>query len=728
MMFFTALPLTSFATTHRGTCGDSLTWTFDDSTGLLTISGSGDMYDYSYEDINSLPWSIYADSITEIMIENGVTSIGDYAFFEMYWVTSVSISDSIEKIGVYAFYNCDSLSDIIIPDSVSVINSFAFSYCDGLVNATIGADTMYYGSFLNCYNLVNIVFTGSVKTIGVDAFCGCESLVEIRYTGTPEQIEKITICEGNGFNDPGGKCGDNLYWTFNDFTGTLTISGFGEMYNYDYERGLIANILYYKFPWYTDAPDRFTSGSFCRSYSKIKNIIIGEGVTWIQNDIFFQCENLEKIIVDKNNQNYSSDENGAFYNKDKTTLIRYPAHSANNNYIIPDSVNKIGNCAFDYCDNLNSISISKNIENIGLTYSNGRMYEWEELDINAFYGIKNISYIIVDADNKYYLSDAYGVLFNKDKTTLIKYPSGNTRKTYTIPISVTAIGAGAFNNRLIDVTFAGGEEQKNNVTVGSRNEFLNTEPHECDYNVFLYNQNTHPHCDVYRCSQCNNSTTKQSNQTFRDCVICYPKHVCDFIKLSYFQASHPHYAVYECSCSKTKTVTDEIDTIDSCKICNPPHICEFNIFSYVQENHPHYTVYKCSCGKEQGSNETNFFESCLECNPYDYTFSIQEPSRTTIRCKDGIVLHTNLDGHYPPGLRIEWVANNSKFRTTLTENNTFTITSEDDGYTTFTANLIDASGKVVATDTVEMRSKAGFGDKIGGFFRSLFGATKIYEN
>ena len=111
----------------------------------------------------------------------------------------------------------------------------------------------------------------------------------------------------------------------------------------------------------------------------------------------------------------------------------------------------------------------------------------------------------------------------------------------------------------------------------------------------------------------------------------------------------------------------------------------------------------------------------------NFTFSIQEPSRTTIRNKDGIILHANVEGTAPAGSYVIWTSNNSNFDEEA-DGNELTVIAVNKGYTTFTATLYDADGSVLATDSVELYSKSGFFDKIGGFFRSLFGSTKIYEN
>lgn len=111
----------------------------------------------------------------------------------------------------------------------------------------------------------------------------------------------------------------------------------------------------------------------------------------------------------------------------------------------------------------------------------------------------------------------------------------------------------------------------------------------------------------------------------------------------------------------------------------------------------------------------------------DY-ISIRTPSRTTIRYKDAIVLHADVNRTLPSGSRIEWTTNNNKFKTKASsDGKSFTITSNSNGDTTITATLYSSSGSVLEIETIEMRSKAGFFDIIGGFFRGLFGATKTYD-
>ncbi len=117
----------------------------------------------------------------------------------------------------------------------------------------------------------------------------------------------------------------------------------------------------------------------------------------------------------------------------------------------------------------------------------------------------------------------------------------------------------------------------------------------------------------------------------------------------------------------------------------------------------------------------NFFDVYVK--PY---IEICKPSRTTIRHKDGIVLSYYAEGEFPCIGNFVWSWDNDNFDVEDNGDGTITIISKNNGYTTFTISYIDATGEAFVYDTIEMRSKAGFFDKIGSFFRSIFGLTEIY--
>ena len=128
-----AFPLSANAAATSGKCGDNLTWVYDSSTATLTISGTGDMYDYKFSPSSpsksTHPWYEYYNTMKSVVIEDGVKSIGNYAFRGCSSLTSVTIPDSVTRIGSYAFYGCAGLTSVTIPISVTKIGEWAFSDC-----------------------------------------------------------------------------------------------------------------------------------------------------------------------------------------------------------------------------------------------------------------------------------------------------------------------------------------------------------------------------------------------------------------------------------------------------------------------------------------------------------------------------------------------------------------------------------------------------------------------
>lgn len=163
-----------------GTCGDDLTWTLD-SDGLLTISGEGNMYNYSDYGDERAPWYSSRDSITEVIIENGVTSIGQCAFDSCIGLTSIDIPDSVTSIESWALNGCRCLMSITIPAGVTSIGSYAFYKCSELTSITIpdGVASIEGRTFSECSSLKSITIPGSVTSIGESAFDGCTSLTTI---------------------------------------------------------------------------------------------------------------------------------------------------------------------------------------------------------------------------------------------------------------------------------------------------------------------------------------------------------------------------------------------------------------------------------------------------------------------------------------------------------------------------------------------------------------------
>ena len=199
LLLITLLVSLSAYAERSGTCGDNLQWKLTDE-GVLTITGIGEMKDWGR---NARPWSPYSDvkqviigdgvttiggsafsycsSLTSLTIPNSVTDIGSSAFSGCSSLTSVTIGSSVTEIGGYAFSGCSSLTSLTIPNSVTDIGSSAFSGCSSLTSVTIGnsVTTIGSGAFFSCSSLTSVTIGNSVTEIGYYAFSGCSSLTSV---------------------------------------------------------------------------------------------------------------------------------------------------------------------------------------------------------------------------------------------------------------------------------------------------------------------------------------------------------------------------------------------------------------------------------------------------------------------------------------------------------------------------------------------------------------------
>ena len=167
-------------------CGDNLTWSLS-SDGVLTIDGTGEMYDFS---LSYNPWSDYTDSIKTVIVNYGVTHIGNYAFNRCTNLYSATLPESVTSIGRNAFYRCTSLTSIILPESVSSIGEATFRGCKALTSVNIPASitSIENSTFESCESLATINIPESVTSIGIYAFGSCASLNSIDI---PESVTSI---------------------------------------------------------------------------------------------------------------------------------------------------------------------------------------------------------------------------------------------------------------------------------------------------------------------------------------------------------------------------------------------------------------------------------------------------------------------------------------------------------------------------------------------------------
>ena len=142
-MVFALLPMFTMAD-EGGTCGKDVSYSFETATGTLTIQGTGEMKNYNF---TLTPWRSYRSDILVVIIKDGVTNVGNSAFFDCSALSFVSIPNSVTSIGANAFLGCTGLTAVEISDNVTSIGNSAFRDCTGLTSVTIGSGVKKIGNY-----------------------------------------------------------------------------------------------------------------------------------------------------------------------------------------------------------------------------------------------------------------------------------------------------------------------------------------------------------------------------------------------------------------------------------------------------------------------------------------------------------------------------------------------------------------------------------------------------
>lgn len=401
---------------ESGTCGNNLTWELDDN-GTLIIRGEGAM---------SSSAATFPDTVTKVIVEEGVTSIGLMAFSGCSDLTEVSLPASLQEISYAAFQNCSSLEQITLPDSLTIVYASAFENCTGLKEIVIpgGVETLGSGYYYNrnthygyvfygCTGLERVVIDDGVKKIETCSFNGCTGLKEIEtgngvtaigsYAfGGCENLQTVCI-PGNGVTIGDAAFINCANLETVDVTGTVTSIG---AFAFENCTGL-KNI---------DLKEGLETISYCafRNCSALEQITLPESLTVVHAGVFEKCTGLKEATIAGQIESFGS---GYYYDRNTHYGYVFNGCTSLERVVIGDGVKKLEVCTFNGCTSLKQIETGNGVTNIG---------EY------AFAGCENLQSVQISGN---------GVVLGK----AVFYNCANL-ETVEVSGSVASIGAFAFEN------------------------------------------------------------------------------------------------------------------------------------------------------------------------------------------------------------------------------------------------------------------------------------------
>ena len=301
-----------------GSCGENVTWTLDNK-GTLTISGGGDTGDYDS------PWYSQQDSILSVVVEEGITRIGEGAFDYCDNIINITLPESLIEIGDDAFSGCESLVSITIPEGVTSIGSHTFYNCESLSSITLPKSLTSIGdyAFYECGSLSSIILPKNITTIAGSAFEYCDNLTSVTLP------ENLTNIDDHAF----AYCG-----SLNSIALPENLSSIDD-YAFSYCENL-TNITF---------PENLTSiGDSAFNHCKnLTSITIPGSVSRIEDSAFAYCDSLTSVTISKG----------------IVSIGDYAFESCKNltNVTMSEGVTSIGSYAFSYCSRLSNITLPESI-------------------------------------------------------------------------------------------------------------------------------------------------------------------------------------------------------------------------------------------------------------------------------------------------------------------------------------------------------------------------------
>ena len=380
-----------------GTAGENITWSFDETTKQITVTGSGAM------DLGDYPiWSDLRSKVNSVVIEEGITSIDYRAFANFTVLHTVELPTSVNSIEGYAFDGCRQLTNISL-EHITQLGNFAFRQCSSLEELVIpsGITTIPHSAFFSCTRLKKVVLHQNVASIEDYAFKDCSQLTQITI---PNSVTKIG---SSAFSGCAGLKTINLGSGITE----LSNSVFNSCYALESIR----------------IPDNVTTISTHAfdSCTALKEVYLGAGVSEIAPEAFWDCTKLKAFTVSEKSPYFSVDQ-GILYTKDFKELVRFPygftgaytvlptttliqTYAAYETGItaltVPASVKTIAQSAFAWCEDLVTVQLSE-----GLTELKGSAFAYtgiQKIEIpasvttigqKAFTGCANMKQMIIYGD------------------------------------------------------------------------------------------------------------------------------------------------------------------------------------------------------------------------------------------------------------------------------------------------------------------------------------------
>ena len=356
------VPLVANASAEKA---GNLTWDCSEYATLV-ISGNGPMDDY---EMYNKPWHFLRGEIKEVIIKSGVTSIGDYAFWDFPYLESVVIPSSVTSIGDYAFANTN-LKSVTVPNTVTTIGWGAFSSCEALTSVKLSGklEVIEEDMFGACISLKTVTIPSSVTAIKIGAFSGCEKLSSITIPNSVATIEDMafsdctslkTVSIGNGLTAIGTDvftgCSALTKFTVNSKNDSFSSDSKGALYNKNKTvLHLVPQNLSGKFApdaaLITIAPMAFYE---CNGLTQVQ---LGKNVAEIDPTAFVGCS--AAYTVDAANPACFADEKGVLFCDG--VLVVAPM-DLSGEYRVPDGIETIGKYAFLNHEGLVSVIFGKDV-------------------------------------------------------------------------------------------------------------------------------------------------------------------------------------------------------------------------------------------------------------------------------------------------------------------------------------------------------------------------------